>query len=164
MSSDRILRLSALARSHISSRAPSIVFSRRKLTTATSSTESTPINTTSAPAPIPTQVPKPKPQEVYYVQRTKSRNLPVYQEAKRGGNKLQTKIQKVEGDAQELRKQLVQALQTGDKDVMLNGLTLNIIVKVDSFPSRSCATTAGLTDAVTCIGMEDGRGQEILRE
>ncbi|KAI9676931.1 MAG: hypothetical protein M1817_006770 [Caeruleum heppii] len=73
---------------------------------------------------------KEAPQERYFVQRTHSQNLPVFHQAKRGGNLRQTRIQKVEGDVTALKAQLVHQLGLDPKEVVINNLTKHIIIKV----------------------------------
>ncbi|KAI9861502.1 MAG: hypothetical protein M1824_002394 [Vezdaea acicularis] len=72
---------------------------------------------------------KPPPTEKYFVSRSKSGNLPVYLQAKRGGNLRQTKIQKIEGDVSILQKQLIEALALSKDQVTINYLTKHIIIK-----------------------------------
>ncbi|KAI9707141.1 MAG: hypothetical protein M1836_000101 [Candelina mexicana] len=75
--------------------------------------------------PPPTASPEP-----YIVHRTPSRQLPIYLDAKRGGNLHQTRIRKIEGNITELRNQLQQALQIPPKDIAVNQLTRHILIKV----------------------------------
>jgi large subunit ribosomal protein L49 len=71
----------------------------------------------------------------YRVNRTPSKNLPVYLLAKRGGNLKQTRVRKIEGNIAVLRDDIQNALQMDRKDVVINGLTRQIIIKV-SFIKR----------------------------
>lgn len=81
----------------------------------------------SSPSPIDLSSAPPEP---YFVHRTKSNNFPVYQRAARGGNLRQTLVRKVEGDIKALRDQLQQELNLDPKDVTINMLTKQVIVKV----------------------------------
>jgi len=79
--------------------------------------------TPSNPATVPA-VPKP-----YRVTRTGTNGLPVYLLSKRGGNLKQTKLRRIEGNINVLRTDLQKALGLEEKDVMINQLTQQIIVK-----------------------------------
>ncbi|KAF8250116.1 hypothetical protein K440DRAFT_541817, partial [Wilcoxina mikolae CBS 423.85] len=65
----------------------------------------------------------------YFVHRSKSQNFPVYEEAKRGGNMLQTRIRKVEGNADALREQLMAQLNLEKDRIFVNHLTRHVIIK-----------------------------------
>ncbi|EOD48108.1 putative mitochondrial large ribosomal subunit protein [Neofusicoccum parvum UCRNP2] len=65
----------------------------------------------------------------YFVQRTPSNLLPVYNTAKRGGNLKQTKLRKISGDVKRLRDDLKAYLDLSDKEIVINQLTQNIIAK-----------------------------------
>jgi len=65
----------------------------------------------------------------YFVSRTQNNNLPVYQEYKAGGNKLQTRIRKVEGNLQFLKNQIEEAFQMEKGEVTINSLAGHVIVK-----------------------------------
>jgi large subunit ribosomal protein L49 len=79
----------------------------------------------------PLNTPKPiAPAEPYFVRRTNPGNLPVYQTKKRGGNLQETKIKKIEGNIAALCVQLQEALGVDSKDVKVNPLTNDIIIKV----------------------------------
>ncbi|KAG0635266.1 mitochondrial large subunit ribosomal protein-domain-containing protein [Tuber brumale] len=66
----------------------------------------------------------------YFVHRTENNNFPVYQEYKAGGgNKLQTRIRKVEGNLQFLRDQIEDAFRMEKGQVKINSLTGHVIVK-----------------------------------
>ena len=67
----------------------------------------------------------------YRVNRTPSKQLPIYLLAKRGGNLKQTRLRKIEGDINTLKEDLKQALGiVEDKEIQINQLTRHIIVKV----------------------------------
>jgi len=72
------------------------------------------------------RTPEPLP---YFIYRTVNNNLPVYQEYKAGGNKLQTRIRRVEGNLQFLKNQIEEAFQMEKGGVTVNPLTKHIIVK-----------------------------------
>lgn len=54
----------------------------------------------------------------------------MYLLAKRGGNLKQTKIRRIEGNINVLRTDLQQALGVDEKEVVINQLTQQIIIKV----------------------------------
>jgi len=56
--------------------------------------------------------------------------MPVYLLSKRGGNLKQTKLRRIEGDINVLRSDLQQALGVDEKDVVINQLTKQIIIRV----------------------------------
>ena len=66
----------------------------------------------------------------YRIERTPSLNLPIYLQSKRGGNLKQTKLRKIEGDINTLRSQLRDALKLEDKEIVINQLTRQIIIRV----------------------------------
>jgi len=80
-----------------------------------------------APNPVKRKI-EPLP---YFVYRTEHNNLPVYQEYRAGGNRLQTRIRKVEGNLQFLRDQIEDAFQMekGKGQVKINSLAGHVIVK-----------------------------------
>ncbi|KAE8445621.1 hypothetical protein EG329_013255 [Mollisiaceae sp. DMI_Dod_QoI] len=65
----------------------------------------------------------------YRITQTASKNYPIYTMAKRGGNMKLTKLRKIEGDVNALRKDLQVALGMDERDVVINQLTRHIIVK-----------------------------------
>ncbi|KAI9777682.1 MAG: hypothetical protein M1839_008601 [Geoglossum umbratile] len=69
------------------------------------------------------------PTEPYFVRRTNPGNLPVYQTKKRGGNLQETKIKKIEGNITALCVQLQEALGADSKEVKINPLTNDVIIK-----------------------------------
>lgn len=87
------------------------------------------------PNPIKTVVftgllnPKIKPSKPYFVQRTKSQNLPVYSLAKSGGTKKLTQIRKITGDILVLRQELKDHLGLKEDDIAINHLTQQVLVK-----------------------------------
>lgn len=66
----------------------------------------------------------------YRVNRTPSNNLPIYLLAKAGGNLKQTKVRKIEGNINVLKTDLQQALGLDEKEIAINQLTKQIIIKV----------------------------------
>jgi large subunit ribosomal protein L49 len=91
-----------------------------KLTTTSSTATSAtlPSPTTTASQSLP-----------YKIIRTPSQNLPVYLLAKRGGNLKQTRLRKIEGNINVLRTELQEALGLEEKEVVINQLTRQIIIK-----------------------------------
>ncbi|KAK4444561.1 putative mitochondrial large ribosomal subunit L49 [Podospora aff. communis PSN243] len=97
----------------------------RNLTTAASEAASqTPSEPTTA-----TPLAKPAVRPPYLIERTPSKNLPVYQLAKRGGNYKLTIVKKVEGDKQALRRDIAQALGMDLEDVRVKTVTGHIELK-----------------------------------
>jgi hypothetical protein len=70
------------------------------------------------------------------VTRTPSRNLAVYQDAKRGGNYKLTLVKKVWGDTHALRMHLVQDLALPRREVTINQVTGHISIRVRGFVNR----------------------------
>lgn len=68
----------------------------------------------------------------YYVYRTASQQLPVYQIAKRGGNLHQTRIRKINGDVKKLRDDIQKALELKEGNIAINSITGHITIKVFS--------------------------------
>ncbi|KAL8909182.1 MAG: hypothetical protein Q9207_000356 [Kuettlingeria erythrocarpa] len=66
----------------------------------------------------------------YHIYRTPSKQLPVYHLAKRGGNLLQTRLRKIDGDIMKLKLELQQALGLRQEEISINQLTRHIIIKV----------------------------------
>lgn len=84
-----------------------------------------------APLPVPL-VPAQTitPSENYFVQRTPTRNLPVYQLRKSGGNLKQTRIRKISGKTAELLGELEQRLTPKPEWLKINPTTGHIEMKV----------------------------------
>lgn len=72
----------------------------------------------------------PLPSEPYYIERTPTRNLPVYQLAKAGGNLRMTRVRKVGGDAEALRGQLERFLEPRPEYVRINPINGHVEMKV----------------------------------
>jgi large subunit ribosomal protein L49 len=66
----------------------------------------------------------------YHVHRTASKQLPVYLDAKRGGNLHQTLIRKIEGNVEDLRDELKEALRLEEGKIAINYLTRHVVIKV----------------------------------
>jgi large subunit ribosomal protein L49 len=107
----------------------------------------------------PSNTPKPVvPTESYFVRRTSPGNLPVYHTKKRGGNLRETKIRKIEGNIMVLRDQLQKALGVESKEVNINPLTHDIIIKV----SMDCLDELRSTlMSIDNIGLEKTTGHQI---
>ncbi|KAI9743328.1 MAG: hypothetical protein M1818_003174 [Claussenomyces sp. TS43310] len=97
---------------------------RSSTTTEAAATTSAPSNPSSQAAPVATTAALP-----YLIKRTASNSLPIYLLRKRGGNLHQTKLRKIEGNLKALRAELQAALELGDKDVVINQLTKQIIIR-----------------------------------
>ncbi|PNS21424.1 hypothetical protein CAC42_1203 [Sphaceloma murrayae] len=65
----------------------------------------------------------------YFVTRTPSNELPVYQYHKSGGNKKLTRIRKIDGNLEALRNEVQEYLQLKKEDCVINPLTQQVIVK-----------------------------------
>ncbi|MCJ1325620.1 hypothetical protein MMC10_002283 [Thelotrema lepadinum] len=65
----------------------------------------------------------------YHIHRTPSQQLPVYQHAKGGGNKRQTRIRGVEGSREDLARDLCAALKVEEADIRVEGLGGLIVIK-----------------------------------
>lgn len=65
----------------------------------------------------------------YFVTRTPSNHLPIYTLRKAGGNKLVTRVKKVDGKSDVLRDELRQLLGLADKEVVINRTTGHIMIK-----------------------------------
>jgi large subunit ribosomal protein L49 len=93
---------------------------------------------------------KPSPEQIaalpYRISRTPSNSLPIYLLRKRGGNLHQTKLRKIEGNIAALRTDLKEALQLEDKDVVINQLTKQIIIRVCSVLTVEMVMTDLLTE------------------
>jgi large subunit ribosomal protein L49 len=108
-------------------------------------TSSTITSETLPEATSPAQIPKPLPTEPYHVHRSASNNLPVYQQAKRGGNLKQTKVQKIDGDVATLREQLQKRLGLDPENIVINPLTRHIVMKVCFTSHAACGVWTRLT-------------------
>lgn len=109
---------------------PSFVASTRLLTTeATSTSQTSPTPAPSSPAASTATSTRQK-QLSYLVERTPSRNLSVYNDARAGGTKKQTVIKKIVGDARALRDEIAEELQFPKDDVKINPVTGHIKIKV----------------------------------
>ncbi|KAH6721195.1 mitochondrial large subunit ribosomal protein-domain-containing protein [Leptodontidium sp. MPI-SDFR-AT-0119] len=114
---------------------PSLTVSQlRNSSTSTSSSPTTSTlspSSTAAPTSTPTPTPASpaSPLKPYLLLRTPSNKLPIYHLSKRGGNKKLTRVRKIEGDVNMLRQDLQKELGMGEKDVVVNQLTRQVIVK-----------------------------------
>ena len=79
------------------------------------------------PSPIKDEI---LPTEAYKVQRTPTRNLPVYQYSKHGGNLKMTRVRKLAGHAETLRAELEAVLSPTPQYIKINTLTGHIFMKV----------------------------------
>ncbi|KAH8777628.1 mitochondrial large subunit ribosomal protein-domain-containing protein [Diaporthe sp. PMI_573] len=108
---------------------PSFVASTRFLTTESAKAS----QSASAPppsSPVPsTAAPTRQKQLSYLVERTPSKNLSVYNDARAGGTKKQTVVKKIVGDARALRDELVEELRFPRDDVKINPVTGHIKIK-----------------------------------
>ena len=80
------------------------------------------------------------PTEEYFVRRTPTRNLPIYQLAKRGGNLKVTRIRKVEGERGSLVDQLKKHLDPQPEWIRVNSLSglIHMKVSVELSAQRAC--------------------------
>lgn len=65
----------------------------------------------------------------YYVSRTKSNELPIYHDWKRGGNLKLTTIRKIDGRPETLRDDLMGLLRLQREDAVVNGITGHVVLK-----------------------------------
>ncbi|KAI7776610.1 hypothetical protein LA080_004760 [Diaporthe eres] len=90
---------------------PSSVASTRFLTTEATSTSQTPPTPSPSSAASSTATSPQRKQLTYLVERTPSKHLSVYNDARAGGTKKQTVMKKIVGDARALRDEIVEELQ-----------------------------------------------------
>lgn len=111
---------------------PSFVATTRFLTTeATSTSQASSAPPPSSPASSTATPAQPK-QLTYLVERTPSKHLSVYNDARAGGTKKQTVVKKIVGDARALRDELAEELHFPVDDVKINPVTGHIKIKVRS--------------------------------
>lgn len=108
---------------------PSFVASTRFLTTAATSTSQTPPTPSPSSAASSTATSPQRKQLTYLVERTPSKHLSVYNDARAGGTKKQTVVKKIVGDARALRDEIVEELQFPRDDVKINPITGHIKIK-----------------------------------
>ncbi len=93
---------------------------------------------THSPTPYPKLIPEPvshlpseqcAPNLAYFVTRTPSKELPVYQLTKRGGNMKLTRIRKIDGRPETLRDALRVELNLGEKEAVFNAVTRQVVLK-----------------------------------
>lgn len=70
------------------------------------------------------------PTETYFVRRTPTRNLPIYQVAKRGGNLKETSVKKIDGQKGVLMQQLEEFLEPKPERLDINPINGHIVMKV----------------------------------
>jgi len=71
----------------------------------------------------------PSDEKTYYVYRTPSQQLPVYQKKKKNGLFPLTEIKKVSGNVEDLKAELQQALMLPDGKIRINPVNKHIIIK-----------------------------------
>lgn len=81
----------------------------------------------------------------YHVFRTPSQELPVYHCTKSGGNRLQTRIRKIQGNVYRLRDEIIESLDIKREDAVVNSLNQDIILKVRLGSSRAALRNRGGT-------------------
>lgn len=147
---------------------PSFVACTRLLTTeATSTSQAASAPPPSSPASS-TTAPRQK-QLSYTVERTPSKNLSVYNDARAGGTKKQTVIKKIVGDSRALRDEIVEELQFPKDDVKINPVTGHIKIKVghlspppESQAISSARRTRTSDELTACAGLPRGQGAEMV--
>ncbi|KAI3395652.1 hypothetical protein diail_1017 [Diaporthe ilicicola] len=116
--------------------APSRLLFRSSFLTTTRrlTTEARPTSQTSTPPPSPQASSSVTPQQprqlAYLVERTQSKKLSVYNDARAGGTKKQTVVKKIVGDARALKHEIVEELHFPKEDVIINPVTGHIKIKV----------------------------------
>ncbi|KAG6353379.1 hypothetical protein INS49_007459 [Diaporthe citri] len=108
---------------------PSFVASARFLTTEAASTSQTPSTPPPSSPASSTATPPQRKQLTYLVERTPTKNLSVYNDARAGGTKKQTVVKKIVGDARALRDEIVEELQFPRDDVKINPVTGHVKIK-----------------------------------
>lgn len=107
-------------------------------TTRSLTTESTGTKTPAPPeatrddtTPVPNRVARVRPRQLtYLVGRTATKNICVYNDVKSGGTRKFTIIRKIEGNAQDLKQDLINELRFKKDDVNVNPVTGNVHIKV----------------------------------
>ncbi|KAI9712303.1 MAG: hypothetical protein M1820_001516 [Bogoriella megaspora] len=89
----------------------------------TSSTSPNPVSTSESSASSETEL------LPYHVSRTGTNHLPVYLQAKRGGNLHQTLVRKISGEVGKLKTELAEQLGLEGKDAVVNPVTGHIVLK-----------------------------------
>lgn len=89
------------------------------------------------------------PTEAYFIRRTPTRNLPIYQLRKSGGNLKQTRVRKVEGDVEALKVMLEERLTPVPKWIRVNPVNMHVEMKVceklkSVWQSRMTLTCSGM--------------------
>lgn len=69
----------------------------------------------------------------YHVSRTASKELPVYKVIKAGGTLKQTRIRKISGDIETLKRDVQEHLRLPDKAIAVNKLTQHVVIKVSGY-------------------------------
>lgn len=146
---------------------PSFVASTRFLTTETSTSQASSTPPPSSPASSTATQPQEK-QLSYLVERTPSKLLSVYNDARAGGTRKQTVVKKIVGDARALRDELAEELQFPVDDVKINPVTGHIKIKVRSrcVPSLDRLAICGgrrASDELTDLtGLSRGQGAKVV--
>ena len=96
-------------------------------TKSTAADSPSPTSSVVQPASIKDEI---VPTEAYRVLRTPTRNLPVYQYSKHGGNLKMTRVRKLAGHAETLRAELEAVLSPTPQYIKINTLTGHIFMKV----------------------------------
>ncbi|PSR81945.1 ribosomal protein L49/IMG2, partial [Coniella lustricola] len=65
----------------------------------------------------------------YTVERTASKNVPVYDDKRAGGTRRLTLIKKVVGNAQDLKNDIISDLHFNKDDVSVNPVTGHVVIK-----------------------------------
>ncbi|KAF3763252.1 hypothetical protein M406DRAFT_20426, partial [Cryphonectria parasitica EP155] len=65
----------------------------------------------------------------YLVERTASKNLPVYDDVRSGGTRKQTLIKKIVGNTQDLKSDIIEELKFKKEDVKINPVTGQVVIK-----------------------------------
>ena len=66
----------------------------------------------------------------YFVHRTLGQQLPVYHERRRGGNLLETRVQKITGRVEALKKDLQRELDIPNDKIIISPVNRHIVIKV----------------------------------
>lgn len=99
-----------------------------------------------------TQAPR---QLTYLVGRTASNNVSVYNDKRSGGTRKETTIKKIQGNAQDLKKDLINELKFKKDDVNVNPVTGHVKIKVRSEMER-ISLVIGSRISGTCANFTSG--------
>lgn len=136
----------------------------RFLTTESAATIET-INPPTLSAQKPATSTRAPRQLTYNVGRTASNNVSVYNDKRSGGTRKETTIKKIQGNAQDLKKDLINELQFKKDDVNVNPVTGHVKIKVrcNGTDLVDVMWTVVGTCANFVLGMAFGTSEDVAR-